>query len=93
MCITETWLCDDIGESEASIPGYNCIRCYRNRYGGGVALFISDKLEFEVAMCGPRELEFLLVSVYSTNNEGVYIGLWYQPTSNSTALDDLYSVL
>ena len=41
-----------------------------------------------------QELEFLFVSVYSTNNvnERVYIGLWYQPPSNSTALDDLYSV-
>ena len=25
VCITETWLCDDIGESEVSIPGYKCI--------------------------------------------------------------------
>ena len=25
VCITETWLCDDIGESEFSIPGYNCV--------------------------------------------------------------------
>ena len=93
VCITETWLCDDIGESEASIPGYNCIRCDRNRHGGEVALFISDKLECQVTLCGPKELEFLLVSVFSTNNvnEKVYIGLWYRPPSNSGALDDLYS--
>ena len=83
--------CDDIGELEVSIPGYSCVR---NRHGGGVALFISDKLEYQVTMCGPNELEFLLVSVHSTNNvnEKVYIGLWYRPPANSAALDDLYSI-
>lgn len=72
VCIAETWLCDHSGKSEASIPGCNCIRCDRNRHGGGIALFISDKLEFQVTMCRPRELEFLLVSVYSTNNESIH---------------------
>ena len=45
-------------------------------------------------MCGPKELEFHLVSLFSTNNvnEKVYIGLWYRPPSNSGALDDLYSI-
>ena len=89
VCITETWLCDDIGESEVSIPGYRCVRCGRNRHDGEVALFISDKLEYQV----PNELEFLLVSVHSTNNvnEEVYIGLWYRPPANSATLNDLYS--
>ena len=94
VCITETWLCDDIGELEVSIPGYSCVRCDRNRHGGAVALFISDKLEYQVTMCGPNELEFLLVTVHSTNNvnKKVYIGLWYWPPANSAALDDLYSI-
>ena len=87
-------MCDDIGELEVSIPGYSCVRCDRNRHGGGVALFISDKLEYQVTMCRQNELEFLLVSVHSTNNvnEKVYIGLWYRPPANSAALDDLYSI-
>ena len=89
-----TWLCGDIGESEFSIPGYSCVRCDSNRHGGGVALFISDKLEYQVTMCGRNELEFLLVCVHSTNNvsEKVDIGLWYRPPANSAALNDLYSI-
>ena len=45
-------------------------------------------------MCGPNELEFLLVSVHNTKNvnEKVYIGLWYRPPANSAALDDLHSI-
>ena len=90
MLQKHAWSSDHIGESEASIPGYNCIRCDRNRHGGGVALLISDKLEYKVTLCEPKEM---LVSVFSTNNvnEKVYIGLWYWPPSNSGALDNLYS--
>ena len=41
-------------------------------------------------MCGPKELEFLLVSVYNVNNanERVYVGLWYRPPDNMAVLDD-----
>ena len=58
-------------------------------------MFISEKLEFQVTMCGPKELEFLLVSVYNVNNanERVYVGLWYRPPDNMAVLDDLYSIL
>ena len=95
ICLTETWLCADIIESECTIPGYKCIRCDRNRHGGGVAVYISENLEFQVIMCGPSGLEFLLVSVHNVNNahRKLYIGVWYRPPANNTALDDLYSVL
>ena len=87
VCITETWFCNDITETECTIHGYRCVRCDRNRHGGGVVLFISDKLEFNIAMVGPDGLEFLLVSV----NNKVYIGLWYRPPANSESVDVLYS--
>ena len=54
VCLTETWLCEDITESECVIPGYKCIRYDRDRHGGGVALYISNKLEFQVTMSGPK---------------------------------------
>ena len=53
VCITESWLCEDIGPSECSIHGHHCVRCDRHRHGGGVALFISDLLESHVILCGP----------------------------------------
>ena len=79
ICLTETWLCADIIESECTIPGYKYIRCDRNRHGGGVAVYISENLEFQVIMCGPSGLEFLLVSVHNVNNahRKLYIGVWY----------------
>ena len=66
-----------------------------NRHGGGIALYISNEFEFLVTMCGPKELEFLLVSLHNINNahQKVYIGLWYRPPDKNTALDGLYSVI
>ena len=68
VCITETWLGEDIVEVECTIPGYKCTRLDRNRHGSGLALFISNKLEFQVTLYGPRGLEFLIVSIHNANN-------------------------
>ena len=35
-------------------------------------MFISDKLEYQVTVSRPKDLEFLLVSVNSTNNVNEY---------------------
>ena len=63
VCISETWLCDEIALLECSIQGYHCIRQDRHRRGGGVAMYISDTLESQVLLSGNNGLEFLLVSV------------------------------
>ena len=39
----------------------------KNSNGSGVALYVSDKLEFQVIKCGPNGLEFLLVSVHNAD--------------------------
>ena len=53
------------------------------------------KLKFQVTLHGPRNLEFLLVSVCNVNRFHCkqYIQLWYRPPVNSEAVDVLYSVL
>jgi len=43
ICITESWLCLDILDSEISIPGFQTMRLDRNRHGGGVLMYVSDK--------------------------------------------------
>ena len=45
VCISETWLCDEIALLECSIQGYHCIQQDRHRRGGGVAMYITDTLE------------------------------------------------
>lgn len=44
--ITETWLNQDIGDSEISLPGYDLFRHDRpvNREVGGVMLYVKNQL-------------------------------------------------
>ena len=39
VCVTETWLCPDIVNSEVDIPGYSVFTMDRNRSDGGVAIW------------------------------------------------------
>ena len=43
ICITESWLCSDILDSEILISGYQTMRLDRNRHGGGVLMYVLDK--------------------------------------------------
>ena len=42
ICITESWLCSNIQDSEILIPGYQSLRHDRNRSGGGVLMYIAQ---------------------------------------------------
>ena len=95
VCISETWLCEDITLLECSIQGYHCVRHDRHRRGGGVAMYISDSLESQVILSGDNGLELLLVSVHYTNKptHKVCVGVWYRPPHDHEAVDNLYFLL
>ena len=38
VCIVESWLSEDIEDSELIIPNYQVLRLDRNRHGGGILL-------------------------------------------------------
>ena len=46
ICITESWLCLDILDSEISIPGYQTIRLNRNRHGANFLTLNRAKCKF-----------------------------------------------
>ena len=78
ICVTETWLGEEINNSEISLPGYNIVRLDRHRHSGGVAIYVKNTIDYNVVLCGPENLEFLLVSVNYCNCK-LPIGLWYRP--------------
>ena len=44
FAIVESWLSPDIADSDCvSIPNYQIIRFDRDRHGGGIVLYASDK--------------------------------------------------
>ena len=64
MCIVETWLSEDITDSEIFLFNYQIARLDRNRHGGGILIFIHCSLSYKLLLQGgPHNLEFLSISV------------------------------
>jgi len=97
VCLTETWLCSDILDSELHIPNYSIVRQDRNRHGGGVAIYVNNALSFKVLLCGPSDLELIVISLQSSGHGNLCVGVFYRPPSSSssildTLLDGLFSI-
>ena len=65
ICITESWLCNDIQDTEIAIPGYQLVRLDRNRHGGDVLMYVLHKFIVKLFPTHPS-LE-LLTNVIITN--------------------------
>lgn len=93
MCLVETWLSTDIFDSELFIPNYTIIRHDRNRHGGGVALYVSNSVLCKTILCGPENLELLIVSLCKANFK-LCLGVFYRPpSSHCDVFDNLCEAL
>ena len=82
ICITETWLCSDIIDSEIFIDGYCLVRLDRDRHGGGIIMYVNSSLSFSILSQVP-ELEFLAISISSIFGK-FCVALAYRPPSTSS---------
>jgi len=48
LSLNETWLDECISDEELHLTGYSIIRRARDCFGGGVAVFIADHLQFNL---------------------------------------------
>ena len=53
VCVVESWLSQDIPDSELTIPGYFVFRKDRNRHGGGILIFVRDSLSCTIVSTPP----------------------------------------
>ena len=101
-CVTETWLCPDIMDSEIlDTSHYQIFRRDRNRNGGGVLfackpnLMPSRRGEFEPSsdiQANSKECELIWVQVILPHNKGkLLIGTCYRPPSSTTGFDEALS--
>ena len=65
--ITETKLDISIGDSEISIDGYCAIRHDRNRKGGGVICWFTNKICYNTENCFSNEIENIFVELLIPN--------------------------
>lgn len=88
--ITETWLSEDVHDSEFTPPGYIAVRGDREHgRGGGVALLFRADLKFSV-LPAPVQTESLFCKLYLDGRTFV-IAVFYRPPGSSVEL--LHNVL
>ena len=87
VCLVEIWLSTDIFDSELFIPNYTIVRHDRNRHGGGVALYVCNSVLCKSLMCGPADLELLIVSLCKGKFK-LCLGVFYRPPSSPPDIFD-----
>ena len=88
ICVSESWLSQDILDHEIALINYQLFRKDRNRHGGGVLLHIL----FAVPLKLSCDLELLLVSV-KVFNQTFTLGSYYRPPSSLNGISDLVELL
>ena len=88
--LNETWLNDQLPSDEVAIPGFNLFRRDRSssRNGGGVAIYISDKIP-AVRRCHLEDmvLENLWLELLFPKSKRILLGTCYRPPDDSQFLE------
>ena len=94
MYLVETWLSDDVLDSEVAIHNYySLIRLDRNRHGGGVAIYVHNCVLYSIVLSGAAELELIIVSRCKPGFK-LCLGVFYRPpSSHSSIFDNLCETL
>ena len=82
LCFCETWLKDDILDSEIQIPGFSLIRCDRKvRAGGGVCVYLRHSVGFDTYLNYSNSVcEVLVLRLHQPS---LILVLLYRPPSCS----------
>ena len=82
LTLNETRLDNSILDCEVQIPGYDIIRSYRNRNGGGVAMYIRTVIPYIIRKDLSQDtLELLSIEVKKPKSKPLLISTWYRPPS------------
>ena len=78
VSIVESWLDQDVDDSEINISGYQIFRADRSRHGGGVLVYIKSHLTGHAIQNHYRDLELLWLNICSGNYR-LTLGTFYRP--------------
>ena len=87
ICIVESWLEESILDEEIWLENYVPIRLDRDRHGGGVLLYVLNRLSYSLVCSGPSDLELIILSIV-TNSARVALGVFYRPPNSPTSIFD-----
>ena len=90
MGVVETWLGEEITDSEISLPDYQLYCLDHNRHGGGVLMYVHNYL----CKVLPHRPCLIRVFTHFRNCHRINIGTFYCPPNSSVSvMDHLFSVL
>ena len=91
LAINETRLDSSIQDGEVSIPGYTLERKDRNRNGGGVALYITDSINYKRLIDLPDDnIELISIQVSKPKAKPFIVCTWYRPPGSTTELTNRF---
>ena len=91
--ITETKLDNSIDDSEISIDGYCAIRRDRNRKGGGVICYFTNKICCNTKNCISNEVENIFDELLIPKTKPITVGIVYKPPDQTRFLEILSNIL
>ena len=88
ICINETWLDSSVSDDEIDLDGYSLYRKDRNRHGGGVAVFVCDKIGMKNRIdIETFDTETLILEVM-LNSKSFFFDLICPPGFSSQKIED-----
>ncbi len=95
ICVNETNCDNTIGDSELHLPGFNLLRCDRNRNGGGVALYINENFNFARRddLSDDNDIECIWVEIAPPCRRKMYICALYNPNGKDFEFSSKLSVM
>ena len=96
MTLSETHLCSDTDDSELCIPGYTILRRDRNKFGGGVANFIRNGIEFSRRndLLQNTDIEMIITKIKLDKQKPFLVVCWYRPpNSNMKVFEEFEQVI
>ena len=88
IAVTETWLTEDVLDSELLIPGFTLYRKdrfnVRDAKGGGVLVYINSQLvSIAVDKLNSKECESLFIQIGNIHKDGILFGICYRSNTAS----------
>jgi exonuclease III len=94
LILNETRLDDTIDLAEYHIDGYSIVTKHRNRYGGGVAIYLRNTIDFVIRHDLEHDaLEFLTVEVRKPKVKPFLVGTWYRSPNSSIELFGFFETI
>ena len=92
--LCETFLINEIQDSEIQIPNFNCIRRDRdNRKGGGIVVYIKDNIPFKHRLdLNTCSLESVWIEIMFPNAKSFLINFIYRPPDSAIDWVSAYDI-